>query len=129
MPYRYKHLIRMLIRHEFAALDLYFASHPGEIFDHFRTSAIRGISKSESIFHDYIAGYDKYRKRPFLCINMKMMDNDYNLHRVLRNGIQELDEFIIICPEDRITDSFLWPQSFANCLALRLHLATVPNNH
>jgi hypothetical protein len=96
----------MLIRHDLPQLDLYFAGHPGDLYDHLRTSSIRGIHKSEAIFFFYITGYDKRRKKPFLCINMKMMEGDYDLHRVLRTGIQEIDEFMIISREDSVFESF-----------------------
>jgi hypothetical protein len=108
MPYKYTHqLNNYLIRHNFNELDVYIASHPDEMFKYLGVKTIREIDRFDALFFEKIVGYDKRRRRAFICINMLMVDNNLNMHRVIREGIQEADTFMAISREDTIAESFM----------------------
>ena len=108
MHYQSKHqLNRYLIRHNFGELDIYIASHPAEIYDYFRVKTIREIDRFDALFLEKVVGYDKFRRKPFICINMMILDNHLDLHRIIREGIQEADTIVAISREDSISESFM----------------------
>lgn len=119
MPYRYKHqLNNYLIRHNFNELDLYIASHPAEMFDYLRVKTIREIDRFDALFLEKIVGYDKRRRRAFICVNMLMLDSDLQLHRVIREGIQEADTIVAISREDSISESFMLATTYCQQIGL-----------
>jgi hypothetical protein len=69
--------------------------------------SIREIDRFDALFLEKIVGYDKRRRRAFICINMLMMDLFTNMHRVIREGIQEADTIVAITREDSVTESFM----------------------
>lgn len=108
MPYKSKHqLNNYLIRHNFHELDIYIASHPAEMFQYLGVKSIREIDRFDALFLEKIVGYDKRRRRAFICINMLMIDLFTNMHRVIREGIQEADTIVAITREDTIAESFM----------------------
>jgi len=88
-------------------LDIYIASHPAEMFQYLGVKSIREIDRFDALFLEKIVGYDKRRRRAFICINMLMMDLFTNMHRVIREGIQEADTIVAITREDTIAESFM----------------------
>jgi len=114
------HQSKYLIRHNFDELDLYFASHPAEIYIFLKVESICGIEKSESIFYDKIVGYDKKRRRVFICINMLMLDNEINLHRIIREGIQEADTIVTISREDPVAESFILASQYCEKIGIKV---------
>lgn len=108
MHYKSKHqLNNYLIRHNFYELDIYIASHPAEMYQYLRVKSIREIDRFDALFLEKIVGYDKRRRRAFICINMLMMDLFTDMHRVIREGIQEADTIVAITREDTIVESFM----------------------
>jgi hypothetical protein len=121
MHFQFRHqLTNYLIRHNFDELDLYFASHPAEMYEFLRVKAICGIEKSESIFYEKIVGYDKKRRRAFICINMLMLENETNLHRVIREGIQEADTIVTISREDSVAESFILASQYCEKIGIKV---------
>lgn len=114
------HQSKYLIRHNFDELDLYFASHPAEMYIFLRVESICGIEKSESIFYDKIVGYDKKRRRVFICINMLMLDNEKHLHRIIREGIQEADTIVTISREDSVAESFILASQYCEKIGIKV---------
>ena len=114
------HQSKYLIRHNFDELDLYFASHPAEMYIFLKVESICGIEKSESIFYDKIVGYDKKRRRVFICINMLMLDNEINLHRIIREGIQEADTIVTISREDAVAESFILASQYCEKIGIKV---------
>ena len=114
------HQSKYLIRHNFDELDLYFASHPAEMYIFLRVESICGIEKSESIFYDKIVGYDKKRRRVFICINMLILDNENHLHRIIREGIQEADTIVTISREDSVAESFMLASQYCEKIGIKV---------
>jgi hypothetical protein len=114
------HQSKYLIRHNFDELDLYFASHPAEMYIFLKVESICGIEKSESIFYDKIVGYDKKRRRVFICINMLMLDNEKHLHRIIREGIQEADTIVTISREDAVAESFILASQYCEKIGIKV---------
>lgn len=114
------HQSKYLIRHNFDELDLYFASHPAEMYIFLKVESICGIEKSESIFYDKIVGYDKKRRRVFICINMLMLDNENHLHRIIREGIQEADTIVTISREDAVAESFILASQYCEKIGIKV---------
>ena len=114
------HQSKYLIRHNFDELDLYFASHPAEMYIFLRVESICGIEKSESIFYDKIVGYDKKRRRVFICINMLILDNENHLHRIIREGIQEADTIVTISREDSVAESFILASQYCEKIGIKV---------
>jgi len=114
------HQSKYLIRHNFDELDLYFASHPAEIYIFLKVESICGIEKSESIFYDKIVGYDKKRRRVFICINMLILDNENHLHRIIREGIQEADTIVTISREDSVAESFILASQYCEKIGIKV---------
>jgi hypothetical protein len=85
-----------------------------------RVESICGIEKSESIFYDKIVGYDKKRRRVFICINMLILDNENHLHRIIREGIQEADTIVTISREDSVAESFILATQYCEKIGIKV---------
>jgi len=90
------------------------------MYEFLRVKAICGIEKSESIFYEKIVGYDKKRRRAFICINMLMLDNETNLHRIIREGIQEADTIVTISREDSVAESFILASYYCEKIGIKV---------
>ena len=121
MHFQFRHqLANYLIRHNFDELDLYIASHPGEMYDFLRVKSIRGIDRSDSIFFRSLVGYDKHRRRPFICLNLKIIDRETDIHRIIFEGIQELDTIVTISREDSVSESFFLAMHYCEQIGFKV---------
>ena len=121
MHFQFRHqMANYLIRHNFNELDLYIASHPAEMYDFLRVKTIRDIHRSDSIFFEKIVGYDKTRRRPFICLNFKMIDRETDIHRIIFEGIQEVDTIVTISREDSVSESFFLAMHYCQQVGIKV---------
>ncbi len=90
------------------------------MYDFLRVKTIRDIHRSDSIFFEKIVGYDKTRRRPFICLNFKMIDRETDIHRIIFEGIQEVDTIVTISREDSVSESFFLAMHYCQQVGIKV---------